>query len=201
MVSVSLSHRTWGTDQKTKEEVITESARSEDIKFLLLSIHSYADYPDHRPPRVQGCWPCHRPPGSMSRSLEKVLFVADGLSWPVIGQQEVFIFTGEAEFEVPQGSSSTQVRPGRHDRQYDVGRDQTALIVWVHKWLYGERERKKVPIQRCNNSVSHDALVIRVSQLLVSVALLWVTITVHEGNKEIHLCMCSEFNENFENYI
>lgn len=63
--------------------------------------------------------------------------MVDGLSRPVVGQQEVFIFTGKAEFEVPQRSSSTQVRPGRHDRQYDVGRDQTALIVWVHKCLWG----------------------------------------------------------------
>lgn len=133
MFLVSLSRGTLSTEQKMEEEVITESVRSADITFLSLSIHSYADYPDHRPPRVQGCWPCRRPPGSMSRSLEKVLFVADGLSWPMIGQQEVFIFTGEAEFEVPQRSSSTQVRPDRHDRQYDVGRDQTALIVWIHK--------------------------------------------------------------------
>lgn len=157
MVSVSRSHthRTRGTEQKTEEEVITESARSADIKFLLLGNHSYADYLDHKPPRVQGCWPCCRPAGSVSRSLEKVLFVADGLSRPVIGQQEVFIFTGEAEFEVPQRSSSTQVRPGRHDRQYDVGRDQTALIVWVHKCLWGKK----------SGNVSHDALVIRVSQL------------------------------------
>lgn len=170
MVSVSLSHRTWGTDQKTKEEVITESARSEDIKFLLLSIHSYADYPDHRPPRVQGCWPCHRPPGSMSRSLEKVLFVADGLSWPVIGQQEVFIFTGEAEFEVPQRSSSTQVRPGRHDRQYDVGRDQTALIVWIHKCLCGKKYQCKDV-----KTVSH------MMHLWSNwVIFLWVMITVRE---------------------
>lgn len=132
-------------------EVITESVRSADIKFLLLGIHSYADYPDHRPPRVQGGWPCRPPPGSMSRSVEEVLFVDDGLSLPMIGQQEVFIFTGEAEFQVPQRSSSTQVRPGRHDRQYDVGRDQTAWIVWIHKCLCG----KTGPTQRCKNMMSH----------------------------------------------
>ncbi len=53
MFLVSLSRGTLSTEQKMEEEVITESVRSADITFLSLSIHSYADYPDHRPPRVQ----------------------------------------------------------------------------------------------------------------------------------------------------
>lgn len=55
--------------------------------------------------RVQGRWQCCWPIGSVSLSLEKVPFVVDGLSRPVVGQQEVFIFTGEAELEVPKRAS------------------------------------------------------------------------------------------------
>lgn len=53
------------------------------------------------------------------------------LSGPVVSQQEVLVFAGEAEFEVPERATCGVKCPDAHYEQDDVGGNQAADVIWV----------------------------------------------------------------------
>lgn len=57
------------------------------------------------------------------------------LSGPVIGQQEVLVFAGEAELEVTQRPPRAEERPASHQQRHQVGGDQAAFVLGVQERL------------------------------------------------------------------
>ncbi len=74
----------------------------------------------------------------------RVLHIARSaaLSGPVVGQQEVFVFAGEAELEVPERPAGRVKRPDAHQEQDDVGGNEAGDILGVLECLEeGTRSR------------------------------------------------------------
>lgn len=65
------------------------------------------------------------------------------LSGPVVGEQEVLVFAGEAEFEVPERAAGGVERPDAHQEQDDVGGDQAGDVFGVLEGLQEEDEKRK----------------------------------------------------------
>lgn len=63
------------------------------------------------------------------------------LSGPVVGKQEVLVFAGEAEFEVPERTAGSVERPDAHQEQDDVGGNQAGNILGVLEGLHEKRNR------------------------------------------------------------
>lgn len=63
------------------------------------------------------------------------------LSGPVVGKQEVLVFAGEAEFEVPERTTSSVERPDTHQEQDDVGGNQADNVLGVLEGLHEKRNR------------------------------------------------------------
>lgn len=55
----------------------------------------------------------------------------------MVGQQEVLVFAGEAEFEVPQGAARGVKRPNAHEEHDDVGGNQAGDVLRVLEGLQG----------------------------------------------------------------
>ena len=53
----------------------------------------------------------------------------------MVGKQEVLVFAGEAEFEVPEGSAGSVKSPDAHQEQVDVGGNQAGDVLWVLECL------------------------------------------------------------------
>lgn len=64
------------------------------------------------------------------------------LSGPVVGEQEVLVFAGEAEFEVPERTAGGVKRPDPHQEQDDVGGNQAADVLGVLEGLH-EKTRNR----------------------------------------------------------
>lgn len=60
------------------------------------------------------------------------------LSGPVVGQQEVLVFAGKAEFKVPERSPGAEERPETHEEHDDIGGNQAAHVLRVLECL-GEK--------------------------------------------------------------
>lgn len=61
------------------------------------------------------------------------------LSGPVVGQQEVLVLAGDAEFEVPQRAAGGVEGPHPHQEEDDVGGNQAGHVPWVLEGLRGTR--------------------------------------------------------------
>lgn len=59
----------------------------------------------------------------------------------MVGQQEVFVFAGEAKFEVPKGAAGRVKRQDAHQEQDDVGGNEASNILGV---LEGQTGNDKV---------------------------------------------------------
>lgn len=62
------------------------------------------------------------------------------LSGPVVGEQEVFVFAGEAEFEVPERTAGGVKGPDAHQEQDDVGGNQAGHVLGVLEGQTGNDE-------------------------------------------------------------
>lgn len=61
------------------------------------------------------------------------------LSGPVVGQQEVLVLAGDAEFDVPQRTAGSVEGPHPHQEEDDVGGNQAGHVLWVLEGLWGTR--------------------------------------------------------------
>lgn len=64
------------------------------------------------------------------------------LSGPVVSEQKVLVFAGEAELEVSEGSASGVKGPDAHEEQYDVGGNQTGNVAGVLEGLKKKRRNR-----------------------------------------------------------
>lgn len=68
---------------------------------------------------------------------------ACSLSGPVVGEQKVLVFAGEAEFEVPERTAGSVERPDAHHEQDDVGGNQAGNVTRVLESLHEKRNRQQ----------------------------------------------------------
>lgn len=75
--------------------------------------------------------------------MDRVLHTSGcaALSGPVVGKQEVLVFAGEAEFEVPERTAGTVKSPHAHQEQDDVGGNQAADVLRVLEGLHEKRKK------------------------------------------------------------
>lgn len=69
------------------------------------------------------------------------------LSRPVVGQQEVLVLAGDAEFKVPQRTAGSVEGPHSHQEEDDVGRNQAGHVLWVLEGLWGTRLSQYIYMQ------------------------------------------------------
>lgn len=62
------------------------------------------------------------------------------LSGPVVGKQEVLVFAGQAEFEVPEGAAGRVKGPDAHQEQDDISGDEAGDVLGVLEGQTGHHQ-------------------------------------------------------------